>query len=218
MADILVLGCPPAARTFACHAHADAGRRARRSRAGPSIEVRDLYALYPDYFVDAAAEQAALAGGKSWWCGCTRCTGTHAAVDEAVGSTRSYLRLGLRPGRHGAARQGPVAGRLHRRRAESYRPDGLEPLLLRRLPAAVRADRALVGHALPAAAGVARRAPHQRRRGRRARADFRVRAGRLPAWPEIAELPACDARGAGGRAAEPRRPEDLQAIACPRIP
>jgi hypothetical protein len=39
------------------------------------VEVRDLYALYPDYFIDVAAEQAALAQAR-WWSGCTRCTGT----------------------------------------------------------------------------------------------------------------------------------------------
>jgi glutathione-regulated potassium-efflux system ancillary protein KefF len=36
-------------------------RRLRAARdAGPHVQVRDLYALYPDYLIDVAAEQAAL--------------------------------------------------------------------------------------------------------------------------------------------------------------
>jgi glutathione-regulated potassium-efflux system ancillary protein KefF len=35
------------------------------ARAAPArTEVRDLYALYPDYFIDTAAERAAIAGAK----------------------------------------------------------------------------------------------------------------------------------------------------------
>jgi glutathione-regulated potassium-efflux system ancillary protein KefF len=33
----------------------------RAARAGPEVDVRDLYALYPDYWIDRAAEQSALA-------------------------------------------------------------------------------------------------------------------------------------------------------------
>jgi glutathione-regulated potassium-efflux system ancillary protein KefF len=33
----------------------------RAARAQPGVEVRDLYALYPDYLIDVEAEQAALA-------------------------------------------------------------------------------------------------------------------------------------------------------------
>ena len=83
--------------------------------------MRDLYALYPDYLIDVAAEQAALAGAtlvvwqhpihwysmpplmKLW-------------VDEVLAFGWAYG-----PGRHRAARQGPVAGRQHRR------PGGLVP-------------------------------------------------------------------------------------------
>ena len=35
--------------------------QAVRQAAHPRVEVRDLYALYPDYLIDVAAEQAALA-------------------------------------------------------------------------------------------------------------------------------------------------------------
>jgi glutathione-regulated potassium-efflux system ancillary protein KefF len=33
----------------------------RAALGGPDVDVRDLYALYPDYWIDRAAEQAALA-------------------------------------------------------------------------------------------------------------------------------------------------------------
>lgn len=33
---------------------------ARTAAAQPNVQLRDLYALYPDYFIDVAAEQAAL--------------------------------------------------------------------------------------------------------------------------------------------------------------
>ena len=33
----------------------------RAATCGPAVAVRDLYALYPDYWIDSAAEQAALA-------------------------------------------------------------------------------------------------------------------------------------------------------------
>lgn len=36
----------------------------RAAGALPGVDVRDLYALYPDYFVDAAAERAALADAQ----------------------------------------------------------------------------------------------------------------------------------------------------------
>jgi glutathione-regulated potassium-efflux system ancillary protein KefF len=35
-----------------------------RAAALPGLELRDLYALYPDYWVDVAAEQAALAAAR----------------------------------------------------------------------------------------------------------------------------------------------------------
>lgn len=37
---------------------------ASRSQAGPSVAVRDLYALYPDYLIDVAQEQQALAAAR----------------------------------------------------------------------------------------------------------------------------------------------------------
>src|SRR4051812_16630432 len=82
-----------------------------------------------------------------------------AGAHEALVRRRARLRVGVWPRRHGAEWQGPVAGDDHRRPRGVLPPARLQPLLLRRLPAAVRADRHAVRHALPAAAGAARRPP-----------------------------------------------------------
>ena len=57
MAQILVI---------AAHPHMEHSRVTRSllqaaAAAGPRVAVRDLYTLYPDYFIDVAAERAALA-------------------------------------------------------------------------------------------------------------------------------------------------------------
>jgi glutathione-regulated potassium-efflux system ancillary protein KefF len=61
MADVLILAAHPRledSRVTRSLMLAAAGADASR------IEVRDLYALYPDYLIDSAAEQAALAAAK----------------------------------------------------------------------------------------------------------------------------------------------------------
>ena len=60
MADILVLAAHPQME----HSRVTARLMRRAARAGPQVEVRDLYALYPDYLIDVAAEQAALAPAR----------------------------------------------------------------------------------------------------------------------------------------------------------
>lgn len=60
MARILVLVAHPQLEHSRISARL-AQEAARAAAGGASIEVRDLYALYPDYLVDVAAEQAALA-------------------------------------------------------------------------------------------------------------------------------------------------------------
>ena len=61
MADILVI---------AAHPQLDQSRATRSLMAAAAgldaarVEVRDLYALYPDYFIDVAAEQARLAQAR----------------------------------------------------------------------------------------------------------------------------------------------------------
>ena len=52
---LVILAHPQLEHSCANRALADAARAA-------DVEVRDLYACYPDYLVDVAAEQAALAG------------------------------------------------------------------------------------------------------------------------------------------------------------
>ena len=57
--DVLVLVAHPQME------QSRANKRLKRAAAAlPSVEVRDLYALYPDYLIDIEAEQAALARAK----------------------------------------------------------------------------------------------------------------------------------------------------------
>ncbi|MBT9488653.1 MAG: NAD(P)H-dependent oxidoreductase [Rubrivivax sp.] len=64
MADLLILVAHPQIE------HSRVAARLMRRAAGlhaslkAGVEVRDLYALYPDYWIDVAAEQAALAAAK----------------------------------------------------------------------------------------------------------------------------------------------------------
>jgi glutathione-regulated potassium-efflux system ancillary protein KefF len=61
MAEILVLVAHPQQQ------HSRVNRALLRAAAGLApqrVEVRDLYALYPDYLIDVPAEQAALAGAR----------------------------------------------------------------------------------------------------------------------------------------------------------
>jgi len=61
MPDIVVLVAHPQQE----HSRVNAALMAAARRADPArVVVRDLYALYPDYLVDAAAEQALLADAK----------------------------------------------------------------------------------------------------------------------------------------------------------
>ena len=59
MADVLVLAAHPHLRALARQPRAAAG--VRQAPDAARVEVRDLYALYPDYLIDIEAEQAALA-------------------------------------------------------------------------------------------------------------------------------------------------------------
>ena len=57
MAEILVIAAHP----HMGHSHITRSLLHAAAAAGPRVAVRDLYALYPDYFIDVAAERAALA-------------------------------------------------------------------------------------------------------------------------------------------------------------
>jgi len=57
MSDVLVIAAHPEVE------HSRVNRALQRALAGQArVALRDLYALYPDYLIDVAAEQAALAG------------------------------------------------------------------------------------------------------------------------------------------------------------
>jgi len=60
MADILILAAHPTLE------HSRVTRALMKAAQGetPRVALRDLYALYPDYYIDVAAEQAALADAK----------------------------------------------------------------------------------------------------------------------------------------------------------
>jgi glutathione-regulated potassium-efflux system ancillary protein KefF len=58
--DILVIAAHPALEQS--HINRKLLKAARK--AHPRVEVRDLYALYPDYLIDVATEQARLAAAK----------------------------------------------------------------------------------------------------------------------------------------------------------
>lgn len=60
MAQILVVAAHPQLDQSRVTRHLQRAAQA----AGATVAVRDLYALYPDYFIDVAAEQAALAQAR----------------------------------------------------------------------------------------------------------------------------------------------------------
>jgi glutathione-regulated potassium-efflux system ancillary protein KefF len=62
MAEVLVIAAHP----NLAHSHVNRAlmQAAAQARPAGGIEVRDLYALYPDYLVDVAAEQQALAAAR----------------------------------------------------------------------------------------------------------------------------------------------------------
>lgn len=64
MADILVLAAHPQFEHSGVTRTLIQAAARTQSEDAPRIEVRDLYALYPDYFIDTAAEQAALVAAR----------------------------------------------------------------------------------------------------------------------------------------------------------
>jgi glutathione-regulated potassium-efflux system ancillary protein KefF len=64
-AEVLVLVAHPELEQSRANRRLMSEARALQAAAPPGrIEVRDLYALYPDYLIDVAAEQAALAAAR----------------------------------------------------------------------------------------------------------------------------------------------------------
>ena len=109
MADILVLAAHPSLEHSRVNRRllqrgapavgTDAGRGARPVRALPRL---------PDRRAEPSRRRSRGAARRL---AAPDALVRHAAADEAVARRGARLRLGLRPGRHGAARQGPVAGR-----------------------------------------------------------------------------------------------------------
>jgi glutathione-regulated potassium-efflux system ancillary protein KefF len=60
MSDILLLLAHPDLQHSRVHAALRAALQPESTHAGARWELRDLYALYPDYLIDVAAEQEAL--------------------------------------------------------------------------------------------------------------------------------------------------------------
>ncbi|MEN9545012.1 MAG: hypothetical protein RLZZ598_1845 [Pseudomonadota bacterium] len=64
MADVLVLVAHPDLRASRTNAQLLAAAREAAAQAPGRVEVRDLYALYPDYVIDVAAEQRAAGNAR----------------------------------------------------------------------------------------------------------------------------------------------------------
>jgi len=168
--------------------------RAASAPALPGVEVRDLYALYPDYLIDVAAEQAALATAELvvWlhpvhWYGMTPLLKLWA--DEVLSFGWAY-------GRGGTALRGKdfwlvvsTGGS-----AEAYRPDGLNRYFFDAFLPPYEQTAQLVGmRFLPPLV------LHGAHRLSDADIDshvqiFAARLATYPDWPEIDDIPACDVR------------------------
>jgi glutathione-regulated potassium-efflux system ancillary protein KefF len=168
--------------------------RAAASVAAAQIELRDLYALYPDYLIDVAAEQAALAGTALvvWlhpvhWYGMTPLLKLWA--DEVLAFGWAY-------GPGGTALRGKdlwlaasTGGS-----AEAYRPDGLNRYFFDAFLPPYEQTAQLVGmRFLPPLV------LHGAHRASDAEIDTHVqtfgsRLASYPDWPEIEDIPPCDVR------------------------
>jgi len=158
------------------------------------VELRDLYALYPDYLIDVGAEQAALADAALlvWlhpvhWYGMTPLLKLWA--DEVLSFGWAY-------GPGGSALRGkdlwPVLSTGGS--ATAYRPDGLNRYFFDAFLPPYEQTAQLVGmRFLPPLV------LHGAHRASRDEIDLHVQtfAARLasyPDWPEIEDIPACEVR------------------------
>jgi len=166
---------------------------AAASDALPQVELRDLYTLYPDYLIDVAAEQAALAAAELlvWlhpvhWYGMTPLLKLWA--DEVLAFGWAY-------GPGGTALRGKDLWLVTSTggSAEAYRPDGLNRYFFDAFLPPYEQTAQLVGlRFLPPLV------LHGAHRLSDAEIDahaqiFASRLASYPDWPEIEDLPACDA-------------------------
>jgi glutathione-regulated potassium-efflux system ancillary protein KefF len=167
---------------------------ARAAAAAPQVEVRDLYALYPDYLIDVPAEQAALADAALvvWlhplhWYGMTPMLKLWA--DEVLAFGWAY-------GPGGTALRGKdlwlalsTGGS-----ATAYRPDGLNRYFFDAFVPPYEQTAQLVGlRFLPPL--VLHGAHRTSAADIEAHAQmFAARLASYPDWPEIEDIPACEVR------------------------
>jgi glutathione-regulated potassium-efflux system ancillary protein KefF len=192
-ADVLVLVAHPELEHSRANRRLLETARAGADASGGRIEVRDLYARYPDYWIDIAAEQAALAAARlvvwqhpiQWY---------HMPplmklwLDEVLAFGWAY-------GPGGTALQGKdlwlVASTGGSQ--DSYRPNGYNRYFFDAFVPAYEQTAALCGmRFLPPLLlhGAHRASPDE------VEAHAEVYAARLasyPDWPELDELPACPA-------------------------
>lgn len=160
----------------------------------PHVEVRDLYALYPDYLIDVAAEQAALADADLvvWlqpvhWYGMTPLLKLWA--DEVLAFGWAYG-----PGGNSLRGKDVWLVASTGGSAEAYRPDGVNRYFFDAFLPPYEQTAQLVGmRFLPPLV------LHGAHRASDADIDAHVQtfASRLatyPDWPEIEEIPPCDVR------------------------
>jgi glutathione-regulated potassium-efflux system ancillary protein KefF len=179
--------------------------RAAASAALPHVELRNLYALYPDYLIDVAAEQASLADAALlvWlhpvhWYGMTPLLKLWA--DEVLSFGWAY-------GPGGTALRGKdlwlvvsTGGS-----AEAYRPNGLNRYFFDAFLPPYEQTAQLVGmRFLPPLV------LHGAHRINDAEIDahvqtFAARLASYPDWPEIEDIPPCEVRevAATDRPSEP---------------
>ena len=190
-AEIVVLVAHPELEASRANRRLMTAAEALQRRSPGRIAVRDLYALYPDYLIDVAAEQAALAPARLVvWQQPVRWYGMPPLLklwcDEVLAFGWAY-------GPDGTALRGKdvwlvasTGGPEH-----SYRPDSYNRYFFDAFLPPYEQTAALCGmRFLPPLvlhgahkASEAELAAHAETYARRL-ADY-------PAWPEIAELPAC---------------------------
>ena len=186
MQDILVIGAHPDL------AHSNVNRALTAAARGvPRVEHRDLYALYPDYLIDVAAEQRALARARlvvwqhplQWY---SMPALMKLWIDEVLGFRWAYG-----PGGHALRGKDLWLVTSTGGSADSYRSDGhnryyfdafLPPYEQTAVLCGLRFLPPLVLHAAHRVS-TAEIEAHA--------ALFAQRLAGYPDWPELADLPAC---------------------------
>jgi glutathione-regulated potassium-efflux system ancillary protein KefF len=192
MSEILVLVAHPELRHSRVHRSLlDALRTAGASSSELQWSVRDLYALYPDYLIDVAAEQAALLSARLvvWlhpihWYGMTPLMKLW--LDEVFAFGWAYGPGGTQLGGKDLWLVVSTGGT-----EESYRPDGHNRYFIDAFWPPYEQTASLAGMRFlpPLVLHGAHRATAQQIDAHAAIVVDRLRS--WPNWPEIADLPPC---------------------------